>query len=75
MLDEACWDPWHILMAPGEYIEVALQKADDFTFRLLTHARPYLGRLWRIPFSQIYRFKFLHNLWRLLLNFPLMVFF
>ena len=75
MLDEACRDPWHILVASGEYIKVALQKADDFTFRPLTHARPYLGRLWRIPFSQLYRLKFLHNLWCLLFNCPRMVFF
>ena len=29
MLDEAYWDPWHILVAPRKYIEVIFQEVDD----------------------------------------------
>ena len=29
MLDDACWDPWHILVAPSKYIEVIFQEVDD----------------------------------------------
>ena len=29
MLDEACWDPWHILVAPSKYIEVIFQEVND----------------------------------------------
>ena len=56
MLDEACWDSRHILVAPSEYIEVIFQEADDPFLRPGTQIHPYLGRLWWTPFTQLYRF-------------------
>ena len=70
-----CWYARHIFMTLSEYVQVILQKADDFFLCLEVQTRPYLGYLCRISFDQLNRIQFLDNFQRLFFNYPRMVFF